>query len=206
MENNEELAKEVQIQNEECKKILDSKDKLIKELNDELVDKDEEYKETLKHMGEDIDTLISEMRNQFKEMRNLYAKELMEIEAAFHKERNDILDRNKKEIEDLLKNHDTLEENHQKIRLENEKEYGNKLENDRKKNVIDYMAKKMLLEQEKQSIELALEELKSVFVLNQALLEYNVKVLKEKMTENKHIKKDTEDKVKRFRERRRKLK
>ena len=206
MENTEELAKEVQTQNEECKKILDSKDKLIKELNDELVDKDEEYKETLKHMGEDIDTLISEMRNQFKEMRDLYAKELMEIEAAFHKERNDILDRNKKEIEDLLKNHDTLEENHQKIRLENEKEYGNKLENDRKKNVIDYMAKKMLLEQEKQSIELALEELKSVFVLNQALLEYNVKVLKEKMTENKQIKKDIEDKVKRFRERRSKLK
>ncbi len=202
MENTEELAKEVQKQNEECHKILDSKDGLIKELEDELVQKDEEYKESLKKMGIDIDQMIDEMRKQFYDMRKLYSKELLEIEAAFKREREDILKKNKKEVDKLLKEHDDQEKNNQNVRLSNEDEYSRKLEDDRKKNVYDYMAKKMLLEQEKQSIERALEELKSVFVLNQALLEYNVKVLKEKKAENEQILKDVEEKVKRYRNRR----
>lgn len=206
IENTEELAGEVKKQNEECKKILDSKDNLIKELNEELVQKDEEYKESLKRMGEDTDKMIAEMRNQFKEMRDLYAKELKEIEDAFNKEREDILKQNKKEISDLIKGHDELEVKHQNIRLNNEEEYNNKLENDRKKNIIDYMTKKINLEKEKQYVELALEELKAIFIRNQAIIEYNVKVLKEKKMENEQIYKDVEDKVKRLRERRSKLK
>jgi len=206
MENTEELAKEVAKQSDECLKILESKDGLIKELDDELVQKDEEYKEALKKMGQDIDQMIEEMRKQFYDMRTLYSKELLEIEAAFKKEREEILKKNKKEIDKLLQDHDEQEKHNQQIRLNNEEEYSKKLEDDRKKNVFDYMAKKMLLEQEKQSIERALEELKSVFVLNQALLEYNVKVLKEKKTENEQMLKDVEDKVKRYRDRKGKLK
>jgi len=206
MENTEELAKEVAKQNEECKKIIDSKEALIKELEDELIGKDEEYKDSLKRMGMDVDSMIEAMRKQFYDMRNEYAKELKEIEAAFKRERDEILKRNNKEIERLLKEHDDQEKNNQHLRLTSEEDYSKKLEDDRKKNVIDYMAKKMLLEQEKQSIERALEELKSVFVLNQALLDYNVKVLKEKKTENEQILKDVEEKVKRYRERRAKLK
>jgi len=206
IENTEELANEVKKQNEECKRILDSKDKLIKELNEELVQKDEEYKESLKRMGEDTDEMISKMRSQFKEMRDLYANELKEIESSFNKEREEILKQNKKEISDLLKGHDDLEIKHQNIRLNNEEEYNNKLENDRKKNIIDYMTKKINLEQEKQYVELALEELKAIFIRNQAIIEYNVKVLKEKKMENEQILKDVEDKVKRLKERRSRLK
>eukprot|EP00826_Nyctotherus_ovalis_P040402 TRINITY_DN3985_c0_g1_i9.p1 TRINITY_DN3985_c0_g1~~TRINITY_DN3985_c0_g1_i9.p1 ORF type:complete len:671 (-),score=303.89 TRINITY_DN3985_c0_g1_i9:122-2134(-) len=206
IENTEELAGEVRKQNEECKRILESKDKLIKELSEELVQKDEEYKDSLKRMGDDTDCMIFEMRSQFKEMRDLYAKELREIEAAFNKEREEILKQNKTEIADLLKGHDELEVKHQNIRLNNEEEYNNKLENDRKKNIIDYMTKKISLEREKQYVELALEELKAIFIRNQAIIEYNVKVLKEKRMENDQILKDVEDKVKRLRERRSKLK
>jgi dynein regulatory complex protein 1 len=206
MENTEELAKEVQKQTEECQKILATKDQLIKELEDELVQKDEDYKETLKKMGTDIDQIIEEMRKQFYEMRNLYGKELFEIEDAFKKERIAILEKNKKEIDKLLAEHDEQERSNQHLRLNGEEEYSKRLEDDRKKNVSDYMAKKMLLEQEKQSIERALEELKSVFVLNQAMLEYNVKVLEEKKKENEEIKKDVVAKVKSYREKRIKLK
>ena len=206
MENTEELDKEVKTQTEECAKIIATKNNLITDLETELVDKDEEYKETLKKMGMDIDLMIEEMRKQFIEMRNLYAKELAEIEAAFVKERQEILKKNKKEIDKLLSEHDEQERSNQHLRLTSEEEYSKRLEDDRKKNVYDYMAKKMLLEQEKQSIERALEELKSVFVLNQAMLEYNVKVLEEKKKENSDILTDVSSKVKNYREKRTKLK
>ncbi len=199
MENTEELAREVQKQNEECKKIMDSKDSLIRELEDELVQKDEEYKESLKRMGMDIDQMISEMRAQFYSMRKLYADELENIEKEFKRERDEILKENKAEIDDLLAKHDKSEHDYQIKKLNQEDVDSKQLEDNRKKNVIDYMAKKMLLEQEKQNIERALEELKSVFVLNQALLEYNVKVLNEKKAENDQILKDIQDKVKRYR-------
>lgn len=202
MENTEELAKEVKKQNEECKKIIDSKETLIHDLEDELVKKDEEYKDSLKKMETDIDFMIEGMRKQFYEMRRMYSLQLKQIELAFKNERKEILERNKKEIERLLAEHDEQEKKNQADRLASEEEHGKRLEDDRKANIINYMNKKMLMEQEKQSIERALEELRAVFLLNQAVLEYNVKVLEEKKDENSLIEKEINAKVKRYRERR----
>ena len=52
------------------------------------------------------------MRSQYVKMRTQYAEELNEIEAAFKKEREDILEWNTKEIRQLFDTHKQHEEDY----------------------------------------------------------------------------------------------
>lgn len=72
--------------------------------------KDEEYVKALKKQNDDIDELIKAMRKQFNDMRQDYADQLNNIEKAFNDERDQILDKNAKEIKDLFDEHRKLEE------------------------------------------------------------------------------------------------
>ncbi len=51
-----------------------------------LKNKDEEYVKSLKRFGDDIDSLIQNMKKQYIEMRDLYKRELIEIEGEFMRE------------------------------------------------------------------------------------------------------------------------
>ena len=108
----EELAAEIEKQKEACKAIIDSKDTLIKQFMEQLKQKDDEYVKALKKQGEDIEKLIEAMRKQFFEMRLQYARELNEIEGAFRKEREEILEQNDAEIKALFDEHKRLEEHY----------------------------------------------------------------------------------------------
>ena len=71
-------------------------------------------------MSEDIDALISSMKDQFVEMREHYDQQLQQIEADFDRERTAILTRNKEEIEQLFLDHKTVETNFLQKRQEEE--------------------------------------------------------------------------------------
>jgi vacuolar-type H+-ATPase subunit H len=63
-------------------------------------------------MSEDIDTLIESMKAQFGEMREHYDQQLQTIESEFDRERVDILDRNRQEIDALFNEHKQVENNY----------------------------------------------------------------------------------------------
>lgn len=78
---------------------------------------------SLKKQNDDIDELIKAMRKQFLDMRQDYADQLNNIEKAFMDERDQILERNAKEIKDLFDEHRKLEEYFQRKRAEDEESY-----------------------------------------------------------------------------------
>jgi len=75
-----------------------------------LKNKDEEYVKSLKRFGDDIDSLIQNMRKQYVEMRDLYKRELIEVESDFMREWKGILDKNANEINALFEKQRIKEE------------------------------------------------------------------------------------------------
>lgn len=75
-----------------------------------LKNKDEEYVKSLKRFGDDIDSLIQNMKKQYIEMRDLYKRELIEIEGEFMREWKTILDKNASEINALFEKQRQKEE------------------------------------------------------------------------------------------------
>ena len=78
----QELYEQIEKQREACTRITDSKDRLIKEINNELKAKDDEYVKALKKQAEDIDQLLKFMGHQFRELQVAFAEELEEIEPT----------------------------------------------------------------------------------------------------------------------------
>ena len=79
-------------------------------------------------MSEDINALIAAMKSQFAEMREHYDQQLQTIEAEFDRERVDILDRNKSEIEQLFNEHKVVETSFLDKRQKEEEENARQLE------------------------------------------------------------------------------
>ena len=65
---------------------------------------------SLKRFGDDIDSLISNMWKQYVEMRDLYKRELIEVESEFMREWKGILDKNASEINALFEKQRIKEE------------------------------------------------------------------------------------------------
>ena len=78
-----ELDEQIQAQRANCERITQSKERLIGDIKQELKSKDDEYVKALKRQAEDADTLIGSMSEQFKELKEGYSAELVEIERAF---------------------------------------------------------------------------------------------------------------------------
>ena len=99
----QELAKEIELQKDACRKVIEIKDQLVEELKSQLRDKEEEYVKSLKDQTDDIDTLIVEMHSRTKKMVKAYREELLSIEGAYSQERRELLDSCSSEIEALMK-------------------------------------------------------------------------------------------------------
>ena len=67
----QELLQEIEMQRDTCDRIIQSKDRLIKEFKTELKAKDDEYVKSLKKQAEDIDLLLERMGRQYGMLRTL---------------------------------------------------------------------------------------------------------------------------------------
>ena len=120
------------------------------------------------------------MRTQFNQMRADFAEQLSLIEKAFYDERNLILKRNDKEIQDLFDEHKEVEEKFLDQRSKNEQEYADKLEKLRTNDANDQAEQKIKLEKEMQILEKCMEDMKAVYRLNEEKLDFNHRILKER--------------------------
>lgn len=90
---------------------------------EQLKNKDEEYIKAIRKQNDDIDELIEAMRKQFLDMRQDYHDQLDYIEAAFIRERSEIIQRNGEEIDTLLNQHKNIEQEYMNRRMKKEEEY-----------------------------------------------------------------------------------
>ena len=131
-------------------------------------------------MSEDIDALIAGMKKQFEAMRNAYEGHLKSIESEFVRERCDIIERNKLEIEKLYNQHKDVEQSYLEKRQREEADNAKQLEEVMSQDANKQAEQKIKLETEMQILEKCMEDMKAVYKLNYEKLGFNYQVLAER--------------------------
>eukprot|EP01059_Diplonema_ambulator_P025758 TRINITY_DN42856_c0_g1_i1.p1 TRINITY_DN42856_c0_g1~~TRINITY_DN42856_c0_g1_i1.p1 ORF type:complete len:586 (+),score=275.75 TRINITY_DN42856_c0_g1_i1:76-1833(+) len=180
----QKLLEAINKQKESCSKIIESKDKLIADLKEELKNKDEEYVRALKEQATAIDDLISCMHERTKDMIERYAEELEAIENAFMNERKELLKSQQAEIDTMTERRRNIEDQNMKRRQEKVEDWQLRLHEIHETYGEYYNKLKCQLQTEIQGLEQQLEEMRALYQLNAEKLNYNLQVLSERVKEN----------------------
>ncbi|KAG3006279.1 Dynein regulatory complex protein 1 [Phytophthora cactorum] len=180
----QELHNELELQNRACAEILASKDAVIREFQNQLKAKDEEYVTALKFQAEEVEKLVDRMSQQYREMQDEYELELEQMEDAFMKERDELIANNKLEIDSLFERRREMEMVYMEAKQTRDEQYLQEIESLRVRDAEDYNELKIKLETNIQTLEQQLEEMRATYQLNTEKLEYNYRVLTERDMEN----------------------
>ncbi|XP_057353336.1 dynein regulatory complex protein 1 isoform X3 [Manis pentadactyla] len=180
-----------------CAGLIEDKNKLISELQQELKTKDDQYVKDLKKQSDDICLLLERMEEQVKSLMKTFRQELHHIEKAFEVERQELLAGNKKKWERALEAHNAKELEYLMNRIEKVEDYGKQLDRQRIRDCEEYNTIKVKLEQDVQILEQQLQQMKATYQLNQEKLEYNFQVLKKRDEESTVIKSQQKRKINR---------
>ncbi|KAJ9445493.1 Dynein regulatory complex protein 1 [Diplonema papillatum] len=180
----QDLLEAINKQKEACGKIIESKDRLISDLKEELKNKDEEYVRALKSQASAIDQLIATMHKRTKDVVNLYSDELEAIEAAFLNERKELLESQQGEIDTMTDRRRNVEDQNMRKRQEKVEEWQQRLHEIHETYGEYYNKLKCQLQTEIQGLEQQLEEMRALYQLNAEKLNYNLQVLSERVKEN----------------------
>jgi len=181
----QELANELEEQKAACMRILQARDVLINGLTLELKQKDEEFVKGLSQQRLDIDALLTRMAAQFSELRDTYADELAAVEAAFVKEREDLLASNKADMDGVFDARRRAEGKFADEKLQREDKNAAEIYAIQAADLENYQKLKVKLETDVAILEQQLEHMKFIYLLNTEKLEYNYRVLTERDNENK---------------------
>lgn len=180
----QELQNLIEQQSESCSGMVSEKDKLINELQQELMAKDDQYVKYLKKQACDIDLILERMESQAKMLQRGYQEELVEIEKSFEKERREIIEAHKADWEKIMKERaekekDFLEEKERRI-----ERHDADIQYLRVQNAEAFNHIKIKLETDIQALQQQIQQMKATFQLNAEKLEYNFQVLKKRDEEN----------------------
>ncbi|XP_019663977.2 dynein regulatory complex protein 1 isoform X2 [Ailuropoda melanoleuca] len=181
-----------------CAGLIEDKNKLISELQQELKTKDDQYVKDLKKQSDDICLLLERMEEQVKNVMKTFRQELNYIEKAFEVERQELLTSNKKKWEQALQAHSAKELEYLTNRIKKVEGYEKQLNKQRIWDWEDYNTIKIRLEQDVQVLEQQLQQMKATYQLNQEKLEYNCQVLKKRDEESTVIKSQQKRKINRL--------
>ncbi|XP_023566673.1 dynein regulatory complex protein 1 [Octodon degus] len=181
-----------------CAGLIEDKNKLISELQQELKIKDDQYVKDLKKQSDDISLLLERMEEQVKSMMKAFRQELLHIEKAFEVERQELLTNNKKKWEWALQAHSSKELEYLVNRMKRVEEYEQQLNKQRIWDREEFIIIKIKLEQDVQILEQQLQQMKATYQLNQEKLEYNFQVLKKRDEESTVIKSQQKRKINRL--------
>ncbi|XP_048373202.1 dynein regulatory complex protein 1 [Sphaerodactylus townsendi] len=186
------------LQQQHCALLIEEKNKLISELQQELKSKDDHYVKDLKKQSDDINLLLERMEEQIKNVMRNYRRELLQIEKAFELERRELLTNNKKKWEQAIQALNQQELEFMIARLKKVEEYEWELNQLRVQDAEEYNVIKIKLEHDVQILEQQLQQMKATYQLNQEKLEYNFQVLKKRDEENTIIKSQQKRKLNRL--------
>ncbi|XP_010381332.1 dynein regulatory complex protein 1 [Rhinopithecus roxellana] len=196
----QELWEMLNTQQLHCAGLLEDKNKLISELQQELKTKDDQYVKDLKKQSDDICLLLERMEQQVKSVMKAFREELYHIEKAFEVERQELLASNKKKWERALQAHNAKELEYLTNRMKKVEDYEKQLNRQRIRDCEEYNTIKIKLEQDVQILEQQLQQRKAIYQLNQEKLEYNLQVLKKRDEESTVIKSQQKRKINRLRD------
>ncbi|XP_035129491.1 dynein regulatory complex protein 1 isoform X1 [Callithrix jacchus] len=194
----QELWEMLNTQQLHCAGLLEDKNKLISELQQELKTKDDQYVKDLKKQSDDICLLLERMEEQVKNVMKTFREELYHIEKAFEMERQELLASNRKKWERALQAHNAKELEYLINRMKKVEDYEKQLNKQRIWDCEEYNTIKIKLEQDVQILEQHLQQRKAVYQLNQEKLEYNLQVLKKRDEESTVIKSQQKRKINRL--------
>ncbi|OXB60660.1 hypothetical protein ASZ78_001449 [Callipepla squamata] len=180
----QELWQLLNQQQQQCTQLLEAKNKLIGELQQELKNKDEQYVQTIKRQSDDINLLLERMEEQIRMMLKTYRHEVRQIEKAFELERRELLDSNRKKWEEAIQALNTKELEYLHARVRKVEEFEKQLNQLRVQDEEEYNSMKIHLENDVQNLERQLQHMKAVYLVDQQKLEYNLQVLKKQNEEN----------------------
>ncbi|XP_004447597.2 dynein regulatory complex protein 1 [Dasypus novemcinctus] len=181
-----------------CAGLIEDKNKLISELQQELKTKDDQYVKDLKKQADDICLLLDRMEEQVKNVMKTFHQELQHIEKAFEVERQELLASNKRKWERALQAHNAKELEYLMNRIKKVEDYEKQLNKQRIWDCEEYCMIKIKLEQDVQILEQQLQQMKATYQLNQEKLEYNFQVLKKRDEESTVIKSQQKRKLNRL--------
>ncbi|XP_053485602.1 dynein regulatory complex protein 1-like isoform X2 [Ictalurus furcatus] len=176
--NHQELGDNLRKQQELCWEIIEDKNKLINELQQELKERDNRFVKDRKRELIEVDLLIERMQEQISRLKENYRKQLDLIQSSICDERRDLLTANKnkwehkrkerrdKELEYLLQRMNMIEEHEallDRLRMERTEE-SNKI--------------KIKLDTGVQCLKQDLQEEKATYQFNQEKLENDLQMLK----------------------------
>ncbi|XP_036027031.1 dynein regulatory complex protein 1 isoform X2 [Onychomys torridus] len=194
----QELWEMLNTQQVHCAGLVEDKNKLISELQQELKIKDDQYVKDLKRQSDDISLLLERMEEQVKNMMKNFRQELFQIEKAFEQERQELLSNNKKKWERALQAHNAKELEYLINRMKKVEDYEKQLNKQRAWDCEEYNTIKIKLERDVQILEQQLQQMKATYQLNQEKLEYNFQVLKKRDEESTVIKSQQKRKLNRL--------
>ncbi|XP_026633922.1 dynein regulatory complex protein 1 isoform X4 [Microtus ochrogaster] len=194
----QELWEMLNTQQVHCAGLIEDKNKLISELQQELKIKDDQYVKDLKKQSDDISLLLERMEEQVKNVMKNFRQELIHIEKAFELERQELLSSNKKKWERALQAHNAKELEYLITRMKKVEDYEKQLNKQRAWDCEEYNTIKIKLERDVQILEQQLQQMKATYQLNQEKLEYNFQVLKKRDEESTVIKSQQKRKLNRL--------
>ncbi|XP_076191400.1 LOW QUALITY PROTEIN: dynein regulatory complex protein 1-like [Aptenodytes patagonicus] len=194
----QELWQLLNQQQQQCALLLEEKNKLIGDLQQELKNKDEQYVQAIKKQSDDIHLLLERMEEQIRIMLKTYRHKLLQIEKAFELERRELLDNNRKKWEEAIQAHNAQELEYLHARMRKVEEFEKQLNQLRVEDEEEYNSMKIQLENDVQNLERQLQQMKAVYQLNQEKLEYNLQVLKKQDEENTIIRSQQKRKLNRL--------
>ena len=180
----QDLQSLLQAQKATCSAMIDEKDKLIQELQQELKSKDDQYVKHLKKQAEDVDLIIERMEDQAKTLSKAYRKELNAIEVSFATERQNLLDTHQAEWEKAVSERSGKEKDFLEAREKRIEENERQIQHLRVRNAEEFNRVKIKLETDIQILQQQIQQMKATFQLNSEKLEYNFQVLKKRDEEN----------------------
>ena len=167
-----------------CDEMLDEKNKLITDFEEELKMKDDQYVKHLKKQTEDVDLIVERMEEQARSLIKAFQEELKEIDTAFATERQQLIEAHQKTLQDALKERQDKEAEYLATRDKRLEENEAKLQHLRVRNAEDFNKIKIKLETDIQHLQQQIQQMKATFQLNAEKLEYNYQILKKRDEEN----------------------
>lgn len=181
-----------------CDSMIDEKNKLIHDFQQELKAKDDQYVKDLKKAAEDVDLMVERMEEQMKQLAKAYREELTQIEKAFVTERGELIDNNRKKWDTSMQQRRDKEVEYMDSRRKRVEDHENQLQTLRVQDAEEYNMVKIKLETDVQILEQQLQQMKATYQLNQEKLEYNFQVLKKRDEENTITKSQQKRKITRL--------
>lgn len=180
-----ELAEELTKQKDACNRVLEIKDMLAAELKLQLQAKEESYVVALKTQASDVDKLLETMREQTRTLMESFSREFNSVQAAFMQERAELLTAHDSEMDSLVKQRTDLEKVNRNKREAKVWEDQRVLYDKYEEHAEKFARIKMDFLKDIHELEQELARIRAKYMLGDAKLKYNLKVLNDRNKENK---------------------